>query len=62
MKVSFASYQLVGEANEWWESITETKGVNRGMSWADYESTFEDQYFPEAYRDELKDQFEKLIQ
>ncbi|GFZ15651.1 hypothetical protein Acr_25g0000600 [Actinidia rufa] len=26
MKVSFASYQLVGEANEWWESIKETKG------------------------------------
>ncbi|GFZ12792.1 hypothetical protein Acr_23g0011770 [Actinidia rufa] len=30
MKVSFASYQLVGEANEWWESIKEAKGVDRG--------------------------------
>ncbi|GFS40853.1 hypothetical protein Acr_00g0070880 [Actinidia rufa] len=29
MKVSFASYQLVGEANEWWESIKEAKGVDR---------------------------------
>ncbi|GFZ16880.1 hypothetical protein Acr_26g0001500 [Actinidia rufa] len=29
MKVSFASYQLVGEANEWWESIKESKGVDR---------------------------------
>ena len=26
MKVSFASYQLVGEANELWESIKEAKG------------------------------------
>ncbi|XP_057492420.1 uncharacterized protein LOC130778017 [Actinidia eriantha] len=62
MKVSFASYQLVGEANEWWESIKEAKGVDRGMTWADFESTFEDQYFPEAYRDELREQFEKLVQ
>ncbi|GFZ16886.1 hypothetical protein Acr_26g0001560 [Actinidia rufa] len=31
MKVSFASYQLVGEANEWWESIKEAKGVDRGQ-------------------------------
>ncbi|GFZ14638.1 hypothetical protein Acr_24g0008280 [Actinidia rufa] len=62
MKVSFASYQLVGEANEWWESVKETKGVDHGMSWADFESTFEDQYFPEAYRDELREQFEKLVQ
>ncbi|XP_057465723.1 uncharacterized protein LOC130755341 [Actinidia eriantha] len=62
MKVSFASYQLVGEANEWWESIKEAKGVDRGMTWTDFESTFEDQYFPEAYRDELREQFEKLVQ
>ncbi|GFS42208.1 hypothetical protein Acr_00g0078540 [Actinidia rufa] len=32
MKVSFASYQLVGEANEWWESIKEAKGVDRARS------------------------------
>ncbi|GFZ19777.1 hypothetical protein Acr_28g0004820 [Actinidia rufa] len=62
MKVSFASYQLVGEANEWWESIKEAKGVDRGMTWANFESTFEDQYFSEAYRDEFRDQFEKLVQ
>ncbi|GFY87300.1 hypothetical protein Acr_05g0009390 [Actinidia rufa] len=62
MKVSFASYQLVGEANEWWESIKEAKGVDRGMTWANFKSTFEDQYFPEAYRDELREQFEKLVQ
>ncbi|GFS39055.1 hypothetical protein Acr_00g0060950 [Actinidia rufa] len=62
MKVSFEYYQLVGEANELWESIKEAKGVDRGMTWANFESTFEDQYFPEAYRDELRDQFEKLVQ
>ncbi|GFZ12799.1 hypothetical protein Acr_23g0011840 [Actinidia rufa] len=62
MKVSFTSYQLIGEANEWWESIKEAKGVDRGMTWTDFESTFEDQYFPEAYRDELREQFEKLVQ
>ena len=26
MKLSFASYPLVGEANEWWESIKKAKG------------------------------------
>ncbi|GFZ01016.1 hypothetical protein Acr_14g0006510 [Actinidia rufa] len=62
IKMSFVSYQLIGEANEWWESIKEAKGVDRGMTWADFESTFEDQYFPEAYHDELRDQFEKLVQ
>ncbi|GFZ18303.1 hypothetical protein Acr_27g0000420 [Actinidia rufa] len=31
MKVSFASYQLIGEANEWWESIKEAKGVDRDL-------------------------------
>ncbi|GFY91093.1 hypothetical protein Acr_07g0012890 [Actinidia rufa] len=62
MKVSFASYQLVGKANEWWESIKEAKGVNRGMTWVDFESTFEDQYFPKAYLDEHRDQFKKLVQ
>ncbi|GFS40612.1 hypothetical protein Acr_00g0069540 [Actinidia rufa] len=42
MNVSFASYQLVGKANEWWESIKEAKGVDRCMTLADFESTFED--------------------
>ncbi|GFZ15605.1 hypothetical protein Acr_25g0000140 [Actinidia rufa] len=27
-KVSFASYQLVGKANEWWESVKDAKGVD----------------------------------
>ncbi|GFZ15620.1 hypothetical protein Acr_25g0000290 [Actinidia rufa] len=61
MKVSFASYQLVGEVKEWWESIKEAKMVDRGMTWANFESTFKDQYFSEAYHDELRDQFEKLV-
>ncbi|GFS42513.1 hypothetical protein Acr_00g0080240 [Actinidia rufa] len=62
VKVSFASYQLAGKVNEWWESIKEAKRVDRGMTWADFESTFEDQYFLEIYLDELRDQFEKLVQ
>ena len=32
------------------------------MTWANFESTFQDQYFFEAYRDKLKDPFEKLVQ
>ena len=42
MKVSFASYQLSGKANEWWESVKEAKRVDRDMTWADFESTFKD--------------------
>ncbi|GFY93891.1 hypothetical protein Acr_09g0003370 [Actinidia rufa] len=62
IKVSFASYQLVGEANEWWESIKEAKRVDHGTTWANFESTFDDQYFLEAYCDRIRDQFEKLVQ
>ncbi|PSS08047.1 UPF0648 protein like [Actinidia chinensis var. chinensis] len=39
----------------------EAKRVDCGMTWVDFESTLEDQYFLEAYRDELRDQFEKLV-
>ncbi|GFZ06878.1 hypothetical protein Acr_18g0010480 [Actinidia rufa] len=38
MKVSFASYQLVGEANEWWESIKEAKGVDRAKKCKRFEN------------------------
>ncbi|XP_058217457.1 uncharacterized protein LOC131328537 [Rhododendron vialii] len=32
------------------------------MTWAEFETLFEDQYFPESSRDQLRDQFEKLVQ
>ncbi|GFZ02065.1 hypothetical protein Acr_15g0006740 [Actinidia rufa] len=62
MKVSSASYPPVDEADEWWKSIKEANEIDHGMTWANFESTFKDQYFPKAYRDELRDQFEELVQ
>ena len=32
------------------------------MTWVEFENVFEDQYFPESYREELREQFEKLEQ
>ncbi|XP_058189297.1 uncharacterized protein LOC131306883 [Rhododendron vialii] len=65
------------EAGEWWESVSESRKDARGaarttahanepdvenMTWAEFETLFEDQYFPESSCDQLRDQFEKLEQ
>ena len=76
MRVSFASYQLVGEANKWWTSVIEAKKDARKMariadsdtvndelaliSWDQFVSTFENHYFLESARDQLRMQFELL--
>ncbi|XP_058217472.1 uncharacterized protein LOC131328554 [Rhododendron vialii] len=77
LRVSIVAIQLTGEANEWWESVLGarrdarrmTRVVNRinepdveNLTWAEFEELFENQYFPETYRDQLREQFEKLEQ
>ncbi|GFY96804.1 hypothetical protein Acr_11g0011100 [Actinidia rufa] len=53
---------VVGHCLSQIRKIFDTVSITEDDMKADFESTFKDQYFPEAYRDELKDQFEKLVQ
>ena len=78
LRVDLAAYQLTGEASEWWTSLMEARrdarraampaGIQVGpeprdnMTWAEFENTFENQFFPESYREDLREQFERLEQ
>ena len=74
IRISLASFQLVGEADEWWttwmngrrDAMRMLGGVYpqgevdplEGMSWLEIESSCKKQYFPESFRDKLQGQFE----
>ncbi|XP_058215188.1 uncharacterized protein LOC131326417 [Rhododendron vialii] len=77
LRVSIVACQLTGEANEWWESVLgvrrdvrraagvanqEIEPVEESLTWAEFETLFENQYFPESYREQLRNQFERLDQ
>ncbi|XP_058202949.1 uncharacterized protein LOC131317410 [Rhododendron vialii] len=77
LRVNIVAVQLTGEANEWWESVLESRKDARraartvaqvnepdveNLTWAEFETLFEEQYFPETSREQLRDQFEKLEQ
>ncbi|XP_058216846.1 uncharacterized protein LOC131327723 [Rhododendron vialii] len=77
IRVGIVAVQLVGEAGEWWESVLESRKDARrvvrtaaqvnepdieNLTWAEFETLFEDQYFSETSRENLRDQFEKLEQ
>ncbi|XP_058192116.1 uncharacterized protein LOC131309513 [Rhododendron vialii] len=77
LRVNIVVVQLTGEANEWWESVLESRKDARraarttaqanepdveNLTWAEFEVLFEEQYFPETSRDQLRDEFEKLEQ
>ena len=69
--------QLSGEANEWWESVLAARRDARrvaraagnveapdieNLTWAEFEKMFENQYFFESYREQMRDKFEKFEQ
>ncbi|KAI8530329.1 hypothetical protein RHMOL_Rhmol11G0048800 [Rhododendron molle] len=75
LRVNIVTVQLTGEANEWWESILESRKDARraartaaqanetdveNLTWAEFEMLFEEQYFPQTSHDQLSDEFEKL--
>ena len=77
VRVKLVACQLSGEANEWWKSVLATRKASRvlartagnvnepdleNMTWAEFEAIFEDQYFPESFKDMLREQFERLEQ
>lgn len=77
VRVKLVACQLSGEANEWWKSVRATRKASRemartagnvnepdveNMTWVEFETIFEDQYFPESFKDMLREQFERLEQ
>ncbi|XP_058192129.1 uncharacterized protein LOC131309528 [Rhododendron vialii] len=77
LRVNIVAVQLTGEVNEWWESVLESRKDARraartvaqvnepdveNLTSAEFETLFEEQYFPETSREQLRDQFEKLEQ
>ncbi|GFY97855.1 hypothetical protein Acr_12g0003960 [Actinidia rufa] len=67
-KMNPPSFDSLGDpmvAGHWLSQIRkifDTVRITKDDMKADFESTFEDQYFFESYRDELREQFEKLVQ
>ncbi|GFY97573.1 hypothetical protein Acr_12g0001140 [Actinidia rufa] len=66
-----------GSHDEWWESVLAARRDARrvakvaenveapdieNLTWAEFEKMFENQYFPESYREQLRDKFEKFEQ
>ncbi|XP_058217426.1 uncharacterized protein LOC131328503 [Rhododendron vialii] len=77
LRVNIVAVQLTGEANEWWESVLESRKDARratrtvaqanepdieNLTWAEFEVLFEEQYFPETSREQMREEFEKLEQ
>ena len=71
LRITFATYQLTGEAVPWWSSIVEMRRSSLvagevdpigSMTWDEFVHVFENQYFPECYKDQLREQFEHLEQ
>ncbi|KAI8530247.1 hypothetical protein RHMOL_Rhmol11G0041500 [Rhododendron molle] len=74
LQVSIVACQLTDEANEWWEFILgvrrdarrvasqENEPNEENLTWAEFEELFESQYFSESYREQLRNQFERLDQ
>ncbi|XP_058220482.1 uncharacterized protein LOC131330773 [Rhododendron vialii] len=75
LRVNIVAVQLIGEANEWWESVLESRKDARraaraaaqaneldveNLTWAEFDVLFEEQYFSETSCDHLRDEFEKL--
>ncbi|XP_058189231.1 uncharacterized protein LOC131306820 [Rhododendron vialii] len=75
IRIGIVVVQLIGEADEWWESVLESRKDARraartmaeanepdaeNLTWNEFEAFFEEQYFSETSRENMRDQFEKL--
>ena len=68
-KVSFATFMLTDDALNWWEDTkrlmtTPTQGAQDTtpikVTWAMFEKAFDEQYFPQSYQYEKKQEFMEL--
>ena len=61
IKINAATFQFTGEAIHWWDITVISNPIDR-MTWADFERLFLGQYFPEAIRDEKRNELFTLKQ
>lgn len=73
LRVSIVACQVTWEANEGWESILGSRRAARtaaqayepdveNLTWAEFEELFEGKYFSESSHEQLREQFERLVQ
>ena len=58
LRVLFASYQLQGDALQWWKTMEE----NVAKKWEPFRKAFLDQYFTDTAKEALRMEFINLIQ
>ena len=58
LRVLFASYQLQGDALQWWKTIEESVA----KKWEPFKNAFLDQYFTETTNKALRMEFINLVQ
>ncbi|EXB81696.1 hypothetical protein L484_001429 [Morus notabilis] len=59
--VEFAAFKFEGPAGAWWKHIRRMQDVE-GMTWEQFEALFNEQFFPQSYRDEKAMEFMGLQQ
>ncbi|XP_024025359.1 uncharacterized protein LOC112092721 [Morus notabilis] len=59
--VEFVVYKMEGQASNWWKQVRRRLNVT-GMTWEQFKVLFNEQYFPQSYRDEKAIEFMSLLQ
>ncbi|XP_024027332.1 uncharacterized protein LOC112093353 [Morus notabilis] len=59
--VEFTVYKMDGQASTWWKQVKIRLNVAE-MNWEQFEVLFNEQYFPQSYRDEKVMEFMSLLQ
>ncbi|EXB29173.1 hypothetical protein L484_019698 [Morus notabilis] len=59
--VEFAVYKIEGLANTWWKQVKRRMDVI-GLTWEQFETLFNEQYFPQSYKEEKALEFMSLLQ
>ncbi|XP_024025887.1 uncharacterized protein LOC112092890 [Morus notabilis] len=59
--VEFAVYKMEGLSNTWWKQVKRRMDVT-GLTWEQFETLFNEQYFPQSYREEKALEFMSLLQ
>ncbi|XP_059284771.1 uncharacterized protein LOC132038063 [Lycium ferocissimum] len=61
--VDYVSFQLVGDAKQWWRSYMECRPVGSPpLTWTQFYQVFLEKYVPRTLRDNRKDEFSTLEQ
>lgn len=59
--VRFATFQLKGQATEWWEEMKDSRG-DRVISWDDFCRDFRAHHIPASFVEGMREKFRRLKQ